>query len=97
MRKAVTGVLGALILGATLSIPLPVAHAGGTPDGQTPAQEKVCDDAHLARAAYGLCIAFCEAGDCDRFPKRPSCANLRRNFTKQTGLKKFPCEQHNVD
>ena len=34
-----------------------------TPDGTTPALESVCDD--LSGAGYGLCVAYCEATDCD--------------------------------
>jgi len=34
-----------------------------TPDGQTPAEETVCD--HESGAAFGLCNAYCEAMDCD--------------------------------
>ena len=37
-----------------------------TPDGQTPAEEKVCDPLKadgVTRGLYGLCVAFCEAQD----------------------------------
>ena len=37
-----------------------------TPDGNTPAQETVCDPLHeagITKGLYGLCVAFCEAGD----------------------------------
>ena len=38
----------------------------GTPDGQTPADEVTCDDLKYATPGlYGLCIAFCEAHDCE--------------------------------
>ncbi len=37
-----------------------------TPDGETPANEGVCDDLQFASPGlYGLCIAFCEAQDCE--------------------------------
>jgi len=37
-----------------------------TPDGETPANEGVCDDLIGAPPGlYGLCIAFCEAQDCE--------------------------------
>jgi hypothetical protein len=65
------------------------AFAGGTPDGQTPAQETVCDG--LAGALFGLCNAYCEAQDCD-VHERPSCAQLRKNFAKHSGTTIFPCD-----
>lgn len=41
------------------------AHAK-TPDGQTPAEETACDVMLDATPGlYGLCVAFCEAQDCD--------------------------------
>lgn len=39
------------------------AAMANTPDGTTPALESVCDD--QSGAAYGLCVAYCEATDCD--------------------------------
>ena len=35
----------------------------GTPDGQPPSMETVCDG--QSGAAFGLCNAYCEAMDCD--------------------------------
>ena len=44
----------------------PAAFAQGTPDGETPANEGVCDDLMFATPGlYGLCVAFCEAQDCE--------------------------------
>ena len=60
-----------------------------TPDGMPPSEEEVCSDLH--GAAFGLCNAYCEAQDCDVHP-RPSCAVLRRNFTRLTGSPVFPCD-----
>lgn len=40
--------------------------AAQTPDGQTPAEETVCDplmDDGVTKGLYGLCVAFCEAQD----------------------------------
>ena len=37
-----------------------------TPDGQTPAQESVCDPLKadgVTKGLYGICVAFCEAHD----------------------------------
>jgi hypothetical protein len=43
-----------------------VAFANGTPDGETPANENVCDEVFFATPGlYGLCVAFCEAQDCE--------------------------------
>jgi hypothetical protein len=40
--------------------------AKGTPDGETPANEAVCEDVFFATPGlYGLCVAFCEAQDCE--------------------------------
>ena len=37
-----------------------------TPDGATPAEESTCDDLKYGTPGlYGLCIAFCEAHDCE--------------------------------
>lgn len=61
----------------------------GTPDGDPPSRESVCDG--LDGAAFGLCNAFCEAQDCDVEWKN-SCEQLRDNFERQTGYSIFPCE-----
>jgi len=40
--------------------------AASTPDGQTPAEETICDPLmaeDVSQGLYGLCIAFCEAQD----------------------------------
>ncbi len=62
-----------------------------TPDGETPAEETVCDG--LSGAAFGLCNAYCEAEDCDVLaPERNSCERLRRNFERVMGTPIFPCD-----
>jgi hypothetical protein len=44
----------------------PANPPGGTPDGETPAFEPTCDDLkHGTPGLYGLCVAFCEAHDCE--------------------------------
>ena len=63
----------------------------GTPDESPPSQEAVCDK-QTDGVAYGLCVAFCEAHDCDEFPNKKSCEVLRANFTRITGEADFPCE-----
>lgn len=60
-----------------------------TADGQTPAEEKVCDD--YTGKAFGICNAYCEAIDCDDDPNASAtaCAQLETKFTAATG-EKFP-------
>ena len=68
------------------------AFAEGTDDGVTPADETVCEDAGLLGAAYGLCVAFCEANDCDLTPDAVACERIRANYAKITGEETLPCE-----
>lgn len=53
-----------------------------TPDGETPADEDVCDG--LTGAAWGLCNAYCEAMDCDGVPQASdaACNRVADNFDK---------------
>ena len=51
--------------------------------------EDVCDQ--YTGAAYGLCVAFCEAKDCDA-AWHESCQKLKDNLFKKTGDASFPCE-----
>ena len=56
-----------------------------TPDGQTPAQETVCD--LQSGAAFGLCNAYCEAMDCDSLDPNASpnaCERVASNYKKIT-------------
>ncbi len=82
-------VLIALVTTCSLGMPAPQEVAAGTPDGVPPSVEQVCSGLH--GAAFGLCNAYCEAQDCDVHP-RPSCEVLRKNFEKQTGQTRFPCD-----
>lgn len=52
-----------------------------TPDGQTPADEQACAKYEDQGARYGLCIAYCEAQDCDnqKLPSR-SCQVIAQRF-----------------
>ncbi len=90
--KATASVLlaGALMIAATAAS----AYGDGTPDEQPPAEEQVCDEAGLMGAAFGLCVAFCEANDCDQFdqPDNSSCSKLRESYARTTGQLFFPCE-----
>jgi hypothetical protein len=68
------------------------ALAQGTPDGQPPASETVCD--MEKGAAFGLCNAYCEAMDCDSANPQASataCTKVRNKFQQTTGHD-VPCE-----
>jgi hypothetical protein len=83
-----------LVIGL-LALPLGLARVAaaqgtGTPDGVTPSVEAMCDG--MSGAAYGLCVSYCEANDCDLEPGSQECATLRRNYTKITGRSSFPCD-----
>ena len=77
-----------------------------TPDGETPANEGVCDSLiGLTPGLYGLCVAFCEAQDCEAtldpithevtFDEAcgPSNPKLLENYNKrkQPGDRTMPC------
>jgi hypothetical protein len=71
------------------------AYGNGTPDEQPPAQEQQCESAGLYGSAFGLCVAFCEANDCDAQLDQPddrACSTLRKNYIRATGQLFFPCE-----
>lgn len=74
-------------LGALISSPVGVAS---TPDGETPAEEHVCDG--YSGAAFGLCNAYCEAMDCDDDPNadQEACDTVADKFYSRTG-KDIPC------
>jgi len=81
-----------------LCIPLSAA-AKKTPDGQTPADETVCnallDGTH--GMLYGECVAFCEAQDCDQQDVYTrSCQRLLRNFMRKSDGVVIPCLQRLV-
>jgi hypothetical protein len=65
-----------------------------TPDGLTPAEETVCDDAHLTGALWGLCNAYCEAMDCDiesHYASQQACDRVLANFMVKSGGLAPPC------
>jgi hypothetical protein len=70
-----------------------LAIGDGTPDGSPPAEETVCENAGLRGAAYGICVAYCEANDCDTFPDAKACSQLFDNYVKLTGDEAPPCEE----
>lgn len=63
-----------------------------TPDGETPAEETVCDG--LTGAQFGLCNAYCEAMDCDSDSPNASaeaCEKVLDNFRVKSGGADPPC------
>jgi hypothetical protein len=67
---------------------------GRTPDGETPAEETVCDDAGLTGAEWGLCNAYCEAMDCEspnRHASQQACDSVLTKFLKKSGGLCPPC------
>lgn len=96
MRRFLVLVLGLLAVG--------LAWGKGTPDGKPPAEEGVCDelrDPTVTRGLYGLCVAYCEAQDCeidigsdDPFGNcKPGSPRLLENYNrrKQAGDPDMPC------
>ncbi len=71
------------------------SHAiASTPDGETPANEGVCDGLKGATPGlYGLCVAYCEAQDLDTFDKEPPNTKILANYNKkkQAGDPDMPC------
>ena len=88
------GVTAAAVLVAGLSFSsITVAQ---TPDGETPANEGVCDSLQGSTPGlYGLCVAYCEAQDLDSFDKEPPNAKILANYRKkmQAGDPDMPCVQ----
>jgi hypothetical protein len=65
-----------------------------TPDGQTPAEETVCDG--LGGGLFGLCNAYCEAMDCDGpdpHASNKACEKVRQNFERASGGAAPPCAE----
>ncbi len=64
-----------------------------TPDGVTPAEETVCEEAEMGGALKGLCNAYCEAMDCDADPNANTnaCESVHRKFLKKSGGIELPC------
>ena len=76
----------------------PSAMGDVTPDTHPPAEERVFDHPGLFGAAFGLCVAFCEANDCDAQLDQPddrACSMLREKYARATGELFLPCETSN--
>jgi hypothetical protein len=95
MRTPLTATLTTLLAGAMMTVAGAAnAYGDGTPDQQPPAEEHFCEDAGLFGAAFGLCVAYCEANDCDQFdqPDNQACSALRERYARATGQLFFPCD-----
>lgn len=65
-----------------------------TPDGETPANEGVCNALQGGTGGlYGLCVAYCEAQDLDTISKEPPSTKILDNYRKkmQAGDPDMPC------
>lgn len=92
LRNLLTGV-GLIVL---LGLNLPATAS--TPDGETPANEGVCDvlKTNASPGLYGLCVAYCEAQDLDlvgdkETPNNKILANYRKKM--KAGDPDMPCLQ----
>lgn len=86
----------AAIIVALFTTVTPV-QAQGTPDGETPANEAVCDSlVGGTPGLYGLCVAYCEAQDLDAFEKNPPSTQILANYRKmmKDGDPDMPCVQN---
>jgi hypothetical protein len=92
LRRTIAVLAAAGLTGLSFGPGAALGYGDGTPDESPPAEEQVCDEAGLFGAAYGLCVAFCEANDCDEFPDSNACGKLRANYARATGELLFPCE-----
>jgi hypothetical protein len=91
-RTVARGVVVWFVPMAVLSLSPARLAIAQTSDGTPPSQEDVCDG--LSGEAFGLCIAYCEALDCDSVDgDRTACQSLRRNFERVTGSPIFPCDE----
>lgn len=94
-----TSCLGRFLAGLATTMMLglsPAVHAL-TPDGETPANEGVCNVLQGGTPGlYGLCVAYCEAQDLDLVGDKPTPNNrILENYRKKmrTGDPDMPCVQ----
>jgi hypothetical protein len=92
-RIAAVTAVAVLLAGGTFVSSVAIAS---TPDGETPANEGVCDTLHGGTSGlYGLCVAYCEAQDLDSFDKNPPNDRILANYRKKmnAGDPDMPCIQ----
>ena len=76
MRRSL---LGVLLWACVFLVQTPAAAQ--TPDASTPAQEEACIKYEGEGARQGLCIAYCEAQDCDTTKdSNAACATIAERF-----------------
>lgn len=76
-----------LILGLTCLFPVMAT----TPDGETPAQENVCDSLlvdGVTPGLYGLCVAYCEAHDAELYNPEIACSTAESRILANYNRKK---------
>ena len=86
MKYLITATMLAILSFAPMSL-------AQTADGETPAEEQVCDD--LNGALYGLCVTYCEAMDChlgDQFASEEACERVLTNYMTHSDGDMPPCE-----
>lgn len=84
----------AVLVAGLIGIATPAVAS--TADGQTPANEGVCDELQGATPGlYGLCVAYCEAQDLDTVDKEPPNTKILDNYRKKMkdGDPDMPCIQ----
>ena len=81
-----------LVMSAMLLVCVSSASALGTPDDMPPAEETVCGAE--SAPGRGLCVAYCEAMDCDSDPNanQNACDNVKSKWQDKTGGTDLPCE-----
>jgi hypothetical protein len=92
--KTIFSAVGFVLLTGLVGISSSVMAS--TPDGETPANEGVCDVLIGATPGlYGLCNAYCEAQDLDDFDKKPPSVKILANYNKKkkAGDPDMPCLQ----
>jgi len=82
---------------AVLALSMNGVALAETPDGETPANEGVCDELiGTTPGLYGLCVAYCEAQDLDKFgEQKTSNDTLLKVYNKRrnAGDPEMPCRQ----
>lgn len=72
-----------------------------TPDANTPAVEEACTKYEGEGARHGLCVAYCEAQDCDNTKfSNPSCSTIAERFivySEKQGYAKGPSEKSAIN
>jgi len=87
-----------VIFAIGLLVYLPSTAITQTADGETPAEEDVCDG--LSGRSYGLCNAYCEAMDCESSDPQASddaCDKVLGKFMDATGGDEPPCTGGGTD